>query len=251
MLSISVANSAVKANQKINLSTLEYEVPVSRFCNRRCQSLILVVDFSRLFLGFNTILSQPINKSVQRLNDQHLPWKVCLTNPIDFNLLLNIAAAFDTWAAQAQLPNTQALKDIGHPTEPPFIGVDARHFLEQLYLPYEEEDYLAALGGFPLAFETQIIEVINEIESLGCRLHFVFNGLQTNFDEPQFDNSVSETIARAFKVYKQNLEVEQARDLFTSSGIVIIRSYIGILTRNRLSRYQLDLYCIQDNPRKT
>ena len=158
---------------------------------------------------------------MRKPNDQQLRWKVRLAKLIDFVCLLSIAAAFDAWFPQVRLLCYQKLEELGNHTRPPIIGVDASYFLEQLYCPHQKE-WVAALGGFPLAFETQIIKVINEIESFGLKLHFVFNGLQIRSDEPQFNNSISETITRAFKAYGQKDGIEQARDLFTSSGIVIV-----------------------------
>ena len=132
-----------------------------------------------------------------------------------------MTVAFDNWAKQAQLPNTQDLEDFGNLEEPPFIGVDAGYFLEGVYQSLTEEFLTAGLGGFPSTLESEIEKAVDTIESFGCKLHFVFDGLQTNFDEPKFNNSISQNIAGAFKDYEMR-DFKQANQKLSSSGIVVI-----------------------------
>ena len=125
---------------------------------------------------------------------------------------------FDSWAAAAQLPVTQSLKDIGEPGSGPVIGVDANHYLEELRYP-AKEPLVAALGGFPLAFETLVTRGVRDIESCGCKLYFFFDGLDSGLNETPFTASVhaASVNARAFSVYEMG-NASGAIDHFKHSG---------------------------------
>ena len=126
---------------------------------------------------------------------------------------------FDSWAATAQLPVTQSLKDIGEPGSGPVIGIDANYYLEELRYP-AREPLVAALGGFPMAFEALITRTVKEIESCGCKLYFFFDGLDSGLNETPFTSSVhaASVNARAFSVYEMG-NASGAIDHFKHSGL--------------------------------
>ena len=122
------------------------------------------------------------------------------------------------WAANVHLLATQSLKGLGEAGEGPIIGVDASYYLEQMRHP-SREPLVAALGGFPLNLENVIIREIKDIQSGGCKLCFVFDGLDYGFDDAPFSASIESMGAnsRAFHIYERG-EAQEAINIFKQSG---------------------------------
>jgi hypothetical protein len=135
------------------------------------------------------------------------------------NVFTFAVPSFDSWAAEAQLPNTQSLKGIGDPEEGPIFGIDAAYYLEELRYP-AKEPLVPALGGFPMTLEATITKAVKDIESCGCKLYFYFDGLDSKFTEPSFSatSNASSTNARAFEVYEMG-NAEGAIEHFKHSGL--------------------------------
>ena len=98
------------------------------------------------------------------------------------------------------------------------IGVDATYFLQN-FLDLPTEPLKSALGGWPLALETKIVENVTILKGAGIKLHFVFNGLDYGLKDELFKTSISAaaTNAKAFELYEIN-EPTQSASLFSSSG---------------------------------
>lgn len=122
------------------------------------------------------------------------------------------------WATEVQLPNTQALRNIGESGEGPIIGIDASHYLEELRYP-AKEPLVPALGGYPMTLEATVVKAVNDIESCGCKLYFFFDGLESNHSSSILSNSVkgSLSVSRAFQIYEVG-DAEGAIDQFKVSG---------------------------------
>lgn len=100
------------------------------------------------------------------------------------------------------------------------IGVDATYYLEVL-LSAHKEPLLSALGGFPLALENTIKKELDDIQSSGLRLHFVFSGLGFGTKDDPFRYSVqaAEANVRAFEIYESD-NAQAAIEIFRVSGEV-------------------------------
>ncbi|KAL8995584.1 MAG: hypothetical protein Q9169_004695 [Polycauliona sp. 2 TL-2023] len=117
---------------------------------------------------------------------------------------------FDTWAANnvtKALP-LSSLKDS-------VVGIDATYYLEAT----PKEPLVSALGGFPLALEASIVKDLKDLQSLGLRLHFVFNGLEYGIDDDPFGPSLTaaNNNALAFETYENN-QAAHAIQVFRTSG---------------------------------
>ena len=119
---------------------------------------------------------------------------------------------------------TQSLKNLGDAGQGPVIGVDAAYYLEELRYP-TKEPLVAALGGFPMAFEAMITRGIKDIESCGCKLYFFFNGLDSGLNDTPFATSVhaASVNSRAFSVYEMG-NATGAIEHFKHSGSSILHT---------------------------
>ncbi|KAL8655164.1 MAG: hypothetical protein Q9226_003157 [Calogaya cf. arnoldii] len=117
---------------------------------------------------------------------------------------------FDTWAASnviKPLPLSLLSDSV--------VGVDATYYLEGS----TKEPLVSALGGFPLGLESSIVRELKALQSIGLRLHFVFNGLDCAIDDDPFGPSLAaaNNNAIAFETYENN-KADQAIQFFRSSG---------------------------------
>ena len=98
------------------------------------------------------------------------------------------------------------------------IGVDANFYLERLLLP-SKEPLLSAIGGSPLALGVIIAKELEDLKTVGLKLHFVFNGLDYDVKDTIFQQSIvaSEANAGAFKIYEEDRATE-AITIFKKSG---------------------------------
>ena len=120
---------------------------------------------------------------------------------------------FDIWAARlAKSMPLSCLYDS-------VIGVDATYYLERLLAPAVKEPLLSALGGYPLMLETTIAKELDNLQSAGLKMHFVFNGLDFGIKDDPFGPSIASarTNAVAFDTYERDLATE-AINTFRSSG---------------------------------
>ena len=99
------------------------------------------------------------------------------------------------------------------------IGIDANYYLENWLSPPQKESLLSALGGFPLASEAAIAKELQDLQSVGLKLHFVFDGLDFGIKDDPFAQSIASARANAiaFDVYERDLAAEAA-ERFMSSG---------------------------------
>ncbi|KAL8815851.1 MAG: hypothetical protein Q9223_005053 [Gallowayella weberi] len=95
------------------------------------------------------------------------------------------------------------------------IGIDAAYYLEST----AKEPLLSALGGFPLGLESSIVRELNDLQSVGLRPHFVFNGLDYGIDDDSFGPSLTcaANIALAFETYESN-QAPRSAQMFKTSG---------------------------------
>lgn len=99
------------------------------------------------------------------------------------------------------------------------IGIDANYYLENWLSAPQKEALLSALGGFPLASEAAIIKELRDLQAVGVKLHFVFDGLDFGIKDDPFAQSIASAHANAiaFDVYERDLATEAA-ERFMSSG---------------------------------
>ncbi|KAL8801382.1 MAG: hypothetical protein Q9182_004496 [Xanthomendoza sp. 2 TL-2023] len=95
------------------------------------------------------------------------------------------------------------------------IGIDAVYYLESS----AREPLLSALGGFPLGLEFSIVRELNDLQAVGLRPHFVFNGLDYGIDDDAFGPSLAcaANIALGFETYEGS-HAAQAAHIFKTSG---------------------------------
>ena len=98
------------------------------------------------------------------------------------------------------------------------IGVDGIYYLETL-LAAHKEPLLSALGGFPLGLENTVKKELDDMQSSGLQLHFVFNGLEFDIKDDPFGPSLkaAHANAQAFETYESN-RAQEAIDIFRTSG---------------------------------
>lgn len=99
------------------------------------------------------------------------------------------------------------------------MGIDANYYLENWLSPPHKEALLSALGGFPLASEAAIIKELQDLQAVGLKPHFVFDGLDFGIKDDPFVQSIASARANAvaFDVYERDLAAEAA-ERFMSSG---------------------------------
>ena len=127
---------------------------------------------------------------------------------------------------------------MGRAEDGPVVGVDAVHFLERFRHP-SKEPLVPALGGFPMGLEAFIEKAVREIQSVGCRLWFYFDGLDCAFETPSFGPSISamNTVSEALSLYETASEAAKAIERFRQSGMLLVRLWNSALTRCRLPRH--------------
>ncbi|KAL8929122.1 MAG: hypothetical protein Q9172_000665 [Xanthocarpia lactea] len=126
------------------------------------------------------------------------------------SLILFIVPTFDTWAA-TRVTKPQQISSLNDSV----VGIDATYYLENS----AKEPLVTALGGFPLALESSIVRELKDLQSIGLRPHFVFNGLDHGIDDDPFGPSLASATnnAVAFETYESN-QAAQAIQVFRSSG---------------------------------
>ncbi|KAL8914238.1 MAG: hypothetical protein Q9171_001109 [Xanthocarpia ochracea] len=119
-------------------------------------------------------------------------------------------ATFDTWAA-TRVTKSQQISSLNDSV----VGIDATYYLENS----AKEPLVTALGGFPLALESGIVRELKDLQTIGLRPHFVFNGLDHGIDDDPFGPSLASATnnAVAFETYESN-QAAQAIQVFRSSG---------------------------------
>ena len=131
------------------------------------------------------------------------------------------ATPFLEWAEERKLLVTSPFADICNVDTGPVIGIHASYYLEQFRQP-AKEPLVAALGGSPLNLETLITTEIKEMQKMGCKFWFFFDGLDCRFDDDSapFEASISamDTGAQAFQLYDAGNAVG-AIDTFKRSGL--------------------------------
>lgn len=140
---------------------------------------------------------------------------------------------FDAWAANRILKSMpiSALKNS-------VIGIDAAYYLEGT----AKEPLLSAMGGFPLGLEPSLIRELHDLQSVGLRPHFVFNGLDDGVNQDPFGPSLAaaKVNAAAFETYDRASRQEdsgdgnpaaQAKELFGTSGSPPPAALLGFLKR--------------------
>ncbi|KAL8951879.1 MAG: hypothetical protein Q9222_002185 [Ikaeria aurantiellina] len=117
---------------------------------------------------------------------------------------------FNAWAA-SRVTKSMPISSLSHSV----IGIDAAYYLEG----FAKEPLLSALGGFPLALASTIVKELGDLQSIGLRLHFVFNGLDHGFDDDPFGASLAAANlnAQAFEEYDM-AKPQAAIAIFKSSG---------------------------------
>lgn len=125
-------------------------------------------------------------------------------------LIFIIVPTFDTWAA-TRVTKSLPLSYLNDSV----VGVDATYYLEAV----GKEPLVSALGGFPFGLEYSIARELKDLQSVGLRLHFVFNGLDYGIDDDPFGPSLAaaNNNALAFETY-ENRQTPQAIQIFRSSG---------------------------------
>ncbi|KAL8874440.1 MAG: hypothetical protein Q9174_000233 [Haloplaca sp. 1 TL-2023] len=95
------------------------------------------------------------------------------------------------------------------------IGIDAAYYLGIT----TKEPLLSALGGFPYALESAIAKELNDLQAIGLKVHFVFDGLNHGMDYDPFGASMTSATnnAAAFDTYDKDLP-NQAIQAFRTSG---------------------------------
>ncbi|KAL8735967.1 MAG: hypothetical protein Q9166_000529 [cf. Caloplaca sp. 2 TL-2023] len=95
------------------------------------------------------------------------------------------------------------------------IGIDAAYYLTGP----AKEPLVSAIGGFPLALETTLLRELNDLQAVGLRPHFVFNGLDYGTDDDPFGPSLASAASNAvaFETYEAENAV-QAIQVFKTSG---------------------------------
>ena len=112
---------------------------------------------------------------------------------------------FEQWTDANHVAKELDLKFLKDST----IGVDAVHYLRSL----PQESLLSALGGAPLALESTIKCTAVELQKVGLRLHFVFNGLDSGVGDDAATSSAkaAHLSSEAFNLYegKQPADAER------------------------------------------
>ncbi|KAL8683777.1 MAG: hypothetical protein Q9186_000263 [Xanthomendoza sp. 1 TL-2023] len=95
------------------------------------------------------------------------------------------------------------------------IGIDAAYYLEA----FAPEPLVSALGGDPLGLESSITRELHDLQTVGLRPHFVFNGLDYGVDDDSFGPSLANAanISLAFETYEGGQPI-QAAHFFKISG---------------------------------
>ena len=126
------------------------------------------------------------------------------------SLILFTVPTFDTWAA-TRVTKPQQISSLNDSV----VGIDATYYLENS----GKEPLVTALGGFPLALESGIVRELKDLQSIGLRPHFVFNGLDHGINDDPFGPSLASATnnAVAFETYESN-QAAQAIQVFRSSG---------------------------------
>ena len=134
------------------------------------------------------------------------------------------------------------------------IGVDAIYYLETL-LAAHKEPLLSALGGFPLALENTVKKELDDIQSSGLKLHFVFNGLDFGIKDDPFRPSIkaAQANAQAFETYESD-RAQEAIEIFRTSGMMFeknVKACNRSLTSNRRSDPGAVGSVLEENPART
>ena len=126
-----------------------------------------------------------------------------------------VVPVFEAWVAP-RLTHSMPLSCLSGSV----IGVDAIYYLETL-LAAHKEPLLSALGGFPLALENTVKKELDDIQSSGLKLHFVFNGLDFGIKDDPLRPSVkaAQANAQAFETYESD-RAQEAIEIFRTSGMM-------------------------------
>ena len=118
---------------------------------------------------------------------------------------------FDAWVA-GRLLKSMPISALSNSV----IGIDAAYYLETI----GKEPLLSALGGFPMGLESSVVREMTDLQAVGLRPHFVFNGLDHGTIDDPFGPSLASAKknAIAFQTYEQEQAME-AIELFRASGI--------------------------------
>lgn len=122
----------------------------------------------------------------------------------------SVVPAFDTWVASRVL-KSMPISALSNSV----IGIDAAYYLEGT----PKEPLLSALGGFPLGLESSLVRELHDLQSVGLRPHFVFNGLDDRNNDDPFGSSLASAKANAtaFETYTGGMPI-QSIELFRTSG---------------------------------
>lgn len=118
---------------------------------------------------------------------------------------------FDVWATDKGIAKSFDLRFL----QDRVIGIDAAYFISSL----NKDPLLSALGGPPLAFESNVVNALKHLQDAGLRLHFVFNGLDSGVGSDPVTSSAraAQLDSEAFTLYETE-QANQARDVFKASG---------------------------------
>ncbi|MCJ1281580.1 hypothetical protein MMC26_000900 [Xylographa opegraphella] len=99
------------------------------------------------------------------------------------------------------------------------IGIDAAYYLERI-LTISREPLLSALGGWPLAYGLVVRKDLDDLQSAGFKVHFVFNGLDYGTEDDPFKstNAASNLIAKAFQLYEAENTTDAVKE-FKAAGV--------------------------------
>ncbi|KAI4166494.1 MAG: hypothetical protein LQ343_008005 [Gyalolechia ehrenbergii] len=108
------------------------------------------------------------------------------------------------------------------------IGIDAAYYLEST----PKERLLSAMGGFPLGLEPILIRDLHDLQSVGLKPHFVFNGLDDGVSDDPFGPSLAaaKANAAAYETYDGKSAI-QAKELFGTSDSPPPAALLGFLKR--------------------
>ncbi|KAL8830353.1 MAG: hypothetical protein Q9170_005766 [Blastenia crenularia] len=131
--------------------------------------------------------------------------------------------AFDNWAA------TRVLRSMPiSALSTSVIGIDATYYLEGT----AKEPLLSATGGFPLGLESSFVRELRDLQTVGLKPHFVFNGLDDGNNDNPFGPSLASAKANAaaFETYDRDM-ADQAAGIFRASGAPTPAALSGFLKR--------------------